>query len=69
MEFSRGVYAYLTFNGEAVHYWLDSGESVYDYLEPVVGHDEAEEAACWCELHCVGDEYEHELFTIEMVED
>ena len=30
---------------------------------------EAIEASSWCELACVGDEYEGEKFTIEVIED
>ena len=42
---------------------------VDDALGEEEGHKIAESAACWCETHFVGETYEHELFTIELVED
>lgn len=45
-------------------------ENVYDKIFFITNdHHEAEEAAGWCEFHLIGDTYEHDLFTIEIIED
>lgn len=49
---------------------------IYDLVDTILQfedeekqHKIAESAACWCETHCIGETYEHELFTITIVED
>ena len=32
-------------------------------------HRIAESVACWCETHFIGETYEHNLFTVTIVED
>ena len=31
-------------------------------------HKIADNAACWCELACIGETFEHKLFTIEIID-
>ena len=40
-----------------------------DFLPLEEAHRIAESAACWCETHFEGETYEHEHFTITLVED
>lgn len=72
MRFSKSVYAKVKFNTEANGYisahFIGCSEDLYDELEPMFGHELAVDASCWAELACVGEEYEHEEFIIEMVE-
>lgn len=42
---------------------------VDDFLNEKEAHQVAESAACWCETHFEGETYEHEHFTITLVED
>lgn len=69
MKFSYGVEARLVFTKDlkCAYYYKESYD-LYERLEPVVGHDDAEDAMCWAEMAYVGSDYEHEEFTIEMVE-
>ena len=70
MKYSFGVGARVVFidTPNVASIYKDSRD-VYDILECVVGHEVAESASCWTELACVGEApYEHEEFTIEMVE-
>lgn len=68
-EFSYGVSARLVFTKEPnIAYYCEDDESVYEKLEPIVGHEVAENASSWAEMACVDDYYEHDEFTIEMVE-
>lgn len=69
MKFSNGVYAMVILVKEPgySHYYGNS-RAVYDKLESYVGHDEAAEAEGWTEMACVGQVYEQDEFTIEMVE-
>ena len=32
-------------------------------------HRTAEDVACWCETHFLGETYQHELFTVTIIED
>ena len=44
--------------------------SVYDKVMLITeDHDTAADASGWCELASVGEIYEHELFTIEIIDD
>ena len=69
MKFSYGVEAKLVFTKypEYTYYYKESYD-LYEKLEPIVGHDDAEDAMCWAEMAYVGLDYEHEEFTIEIVE-
>ena len=45
-------------------------ERVYCLVMDIVGDvQEAIEASSWCELHCIGDVYEHDDFTIVIIDD
>lgn len=69
MNFSSGVEARLVFTKDPKYaYYYNEGYDLYERLEPVVGHDDAEDAMCWAEMAFIGMYYEHEEFTIEMVE-
>lgn len=69
MKFSYGVEARLVFtkHPECAYYYKES-YGLYESLEPVVGHDDAEDAMCWAEMAYVGLDYEHDEFTIEMID-
>ena len=68
-KFDRGVNAKLAFADDpGISYYCEDDESVYEKLEPIVGHEVAEDASSWAELTYVGDYYKHDEFTIEMVE-
>lgn len=68
-KFDSGVNARLVFTNEPnIAYYCEDDESVYEKLEPIVGHEVAEDASSWAEMTYVGDYYEHDEFTIEMVE-
>ena len=68
-KFDRGVNARLVFTKEPnIEYYCEDDESVYEKLEPTVGHEVAEDASSWAELTYIGDYYEHDEFIIEMVE-
>ena len=43
---------------------------VYDLIDCMSAHDSliAIEASLWCEFACIGEVYEHDNFTIEVVE-
>jgi hypothetical protein len=69
MRFSYGIEAILVFTKDPKwKYYYNDSYDLYEKLEPAVGHDIAEGATCWAEMACVGMDYEHEEFTIEMVE-
>lgn len=69
MKFSYGVEARLVFTKHPEYaYYYNESYDLYEHLEPIVGHDDAEGAMCWTEMACVGMDYEHEEFTIEMME-
>ena len=72
MRFSHDVYAKVKFNTESQGYisalLIGCSEDLYDELEPIFGHELAADASSWTELACIGEEYEHEEFIIEMVE-
>lgn len=69
MKFSRDVEVRVVFTKDpAWEYYYSDSYDLYEKLEPVVGHDDAESAMCWAEMACVGMDYEHEEFTIEMME-
>ena len=72
MKFSHGVYAQVEFVPETKNYHstylAGCSEDLYDYLEYKFGHEVAADASSWAELACVGEEYEHEEFTLTMVE-
>ena len=70
MKYSFGVGARVVFvdTPNIASIYKDSRD-VYDILESDFDHNVAEDASCWTELACVGEApYEHEKFTIEMVE-
>ena len=69
MKFSFGVMAKLKYNDtpNVVSYLKDT-EDVYEIIEDEFGHDIAANVSSWTELACVGEIYEHDQFTIEMVE-
>ena len=69
MKFSYGVEARLVFTKHPEYaYYYNEEYDLYEKLEPVVGHEDAEDASSWAEMACVGMDYEHEEFTIEMME-
>lgn len=69
MNFSSGIEAKLVFTKDPHYaYYYSESYDLYERLEPVVGHDDAEDAMCWAEMAFIGMDYEHEEFTIEMVE-
>ena len=69
MKFSYGVEAKLIFTKDPhCAYYYKESYGLYERLEPIVGHDDAEDAMCWAEMAYVGLDYEHEEFIIEMVE-
>lgn len=45
-------------------YGLLDGEETAEYC-----HTIAEDVACWCETHFLGETYEHEAFTVTIIED
>lgn len=52
--------------------YADEGdfEKVYDMImELTDNHDEAANASSWCELASIGEIYESDDFTIEIIED
>ena len=48
-------------------------ELIYGLLDEELTEEEchyiAEDVACWCETHFENDTYEHELFTVTIVDD
>lgn len=69
MKFSFGVMAKLKYsNTPNVASYLKDTEDVYDIIEDEFGSDVAISASSWTELACVGEVYEHDQFTIEMVD-
>lgn len=48
-------------------------ELIHGLLEDEYTEEEchyiAEDVACWCETHFLGETYEHELFTVTIIED
>ena len=69
MKFSYGVEARLVFTKDPkCAYWYSESYDLYEALEPIVGHDDAEDAMCWAEMAYVGLDYEHDEFTIEMMD-
>ena len=69
MRYSRGLEAKIIFkDDQSCAYYCRSSEGVYDMLEPKIGHDYAEDAACWSEMAAIDDYYSHDDFTVEMVE-
>lgn len=69
MMFSNGVCAKVTLKEHVggSSYFYDS-RSVYDLLIDYFDHQTAANAQCWTELACVGEIYEADEFTIEMME-
>ena len=69
MKFSFGVGAKLKYNDAPnVASYLKDTDDVYDIIEDEFGPCVAISASSWTELACIGEVYEHEQFTIEMVE-
>lgn len=69
MKFSFGVRAKLKYSDTPnVASYLKDTEDVYDIIEDEFGPEVAISASSWTELACVGEIYEHDKFTIEMVE-
>ena len=70
MRFSSGVCAKVTMKQRVggSSYFYDS-RSVYDLLIDYFDHQTAANAEGWTELACVGDMYEADEFTIEMMEE
>ena len=42
---------------------------IYDYIDDLVGTEEAINASSWCELAEIGERYEGDGFTITVVEE
>lgn len=54
---------------DSVHYRrTDDEESIYNLLEPIVGHEIAADAAAWCPNAPVGNGYSTEDFEIEVLD-
>ena len=69
MKFSFGVNAKLKYSDTPnVASYLKDTEDVDEIIEDEFGPEVAISASSWTELACVGEVYEHEQFTIEMVE-
>jgi hypothetical protein len=69
MKFSFGVMARVVFNDTPnIGSCYKDSRDVYDAIEYQFGHEVAIGASCWTELACVGEIYEHDEFTIEMIE-
>jgi hypothetical protein len=69
MKFSFGVSAKLKYSDTPnVASYLKDTEDVYEIIEDEFGPDVAISASSWTELACVGEAYEHDKFSIEMVE-
>jgi hypothetical protein len=69
MKFSYGVMAKLKYsNTPNVASYLKNTEDMYDIIEDEFGPAVAISVSSWAELACVGEVYEHERFTIEMIE-
>ena len=69
MKFSFGVMARVVYydTPNVASCYKDS-QDVYDMIEYQFGHDVAASVSSWTELACVGEIYEHDEFTIEIVE-
>lgn len=69
MKFSFGVGAKLKYSDTPnVASYLKDTEDVYEIIEYEFGPEVAISASSWTELACVGEVYEHNQFTIEMVD-
>ena len=69
MRFSFGVMARVVYNDSPkIGNCYKDSRDVYDAIEYQFGHKIAVGASCWTELACVGEIYEYDEFTIEMVE-
>jgi hypothetical protein len=69
MKFEYGVEVRLVFTQDTKYaYYYNDSYDLYEKLEPMFGHNIAEDAMCWSEMAIVGMYYEHDEFTIEMVE-
>lgn len=69
MKFSCGIEARLVFTKDPKYaYYYKESYDLYEKLEPIVGHEDAESAMCWAEMAYVGLDYEHDEFTIEMMD-
>lgn len=69
MRFSFGVMARVVFNDSTnIGSCYKDSRDVYDAIEYQFGHEVAVGASCWTELACVGEIYEHDEFTIEMID-
>ena len=57
-------------NGNAVRHYRHCNDSdgIYDLLEPLVGHEIAEDASSWCEFSPIGSVYAEEDFEILITE-
>lgn len=49
--------AIIIINGEWMTRRTNDYYGIYHLLEPHVGHEQAEDAASWCELASCGEEY------------
>lgn len=68
MKFSFGVMARIVCNDVPnIGSCYKDSQDVYDMIEYQFGHNVAASASSWTELACVGEVYEHDEFTIEMV--
>jgi hypothetical protein len=69
MRFSFCVMARVVFNDSPnIRNCYKDSRDVYDAIEYQFGHEVAVGASCWTELACVGEIYEHDEFTIEMID-
>ena len=68
----KKIYYAITPTFSTVTRYTEEGkfDLVYDKVMFITGdHNTAEAAAAWCELAGVGETYEHEEFTIKIIED
>lgn len=69
MKFSYGIGAKLKYSDSlnVASYYKDT-DDIYEVIEDNFGPETAISVSSWTELACVGEIYEHDGFTIEMVE-
>lgn len=55
----------------AIHFFTscNNKSALFDLIERKAGIEEAIEATSWAELASIGETYEHELFTITIIEE
>lgn len=67
------IYYAITSKRDKVTRYVKEGDymTAYEIIMEITGdnHEDSEDASSWCELACVGETYEHDKFTIEIIED